>query len=147
MSSSEFPEPPVLDFDFELTWGETDGDIGVMPNFFDQAIQAFRRLLSGLDEQQEARARRIDTTFTRPVNNATPDAAARPDTSDPTTTLQYRPRDPEWANAAPIPHLKPLGKSTGEAARYIPKFKTMAKELPALSHRFVTLPLEDGMDL
>jgi len=145
MSSQELSHPAILDFDFDLVWGETDGDIGILPNFFEQAVNAFRKVLNGLDEQELARARRIDPLLSPvPAKSNLKDSD---DTDSPSTALEYRPRDPTWADDPPIPKLRQLGDSTGEAARFIPRIKSATKELPVLSHRFVTLPLEEGMDL
>jgi hypothetical protein len=149
MSSKELSEPSVLDFDFDLVWGETDGDIGILPNFFEQAISAFRKLAKGIEEQELARLRRIDPSLSPHMDKSRrkslqDDIATHP--SSP-SSLEYKPRDPTWADDPPIPKLKQLGESTREAATFIPRIKSATKELPILSHKFVTLPLEEGMDL
>lgn len=47
----------------------------------------------------------------------------------------------------PVPKLRAMGDVTGDAAMMVPQIKQALGELPAYSHRFVTLPLEEGMDL
>jgi len=102
-------------------------------------------MLKGLDEQELARARRTDPLLSPiPAKNRRKESE---DEAKPESSLEYRPRDPTWADDPPIPKLRQLGESTGEAARFIPRIKSATKELPLLSHRFVTLPLEEGMDL
>ncbi len=145
MESRQLSNPDILDFDFDLVWGETDGDIGILPNFFEQAISAFRKLAKGIEQQNTARMHRINTTI-HPTRSSKKDLEDdSPISAGP--TLEYRPRDPTWANNPPIPKLKQLGESTREAATFIPRIKSATKELPVLSHRFVTLPLEEGMCL
>ena len=146
MKSRELSHPAILDFDFDLVWGETDGDIGILPNFFEQAISAFKKLIKGIEEQELARMKR-DPSYS-PSTEKDRKVSLEDDTPlalDP--TLEYRPRDPTWADDPPLPKLKQLGESTREAATFIPKIKSATKELPVLSHKFVTLPLEEGMDL
>jgi hypothetical protein len=153
MASQELSHPSVLDFDFDLVWGETDGDIGILPNFFEQAVQAFKKLVKGIDEQQLARARRTERLDSKASSEKSRRSSVKEDGKDKPripergVSLEYRPRDPTWADDPPIPKLKQLGESTGEAARFIPRIKSATTELPVLSHRFVTLPLEEGMNL
>lgn len=147
MSSKELSDPSILDFDFDLVWGETDGDIGILPNFFEQAISAFRKLIKGLDEQELGRLRRIDPSLSPNMDKNRRKSLKEEEEAQRMSTLEYRPRDPTWADDPPIPKLKQLGDSTREAATFIPKIKSATKELPILSHKFVTLPLEEGMDL
>ena len=147
MNSNEYPNPQVLDFDFDLVWGETDGDVGILPNFFEQAILAFQKLLKGLDEQELSRARPGASTTPRASANNKHKTLPEDGSEGKPAPLQYRPRNPRWSDTVPAPRLKMLGEGTGEAARLIPRIRSATKELPALSHRFVTLPLEEGMDL
>ena len=148
MPSIEYPEPATLDYDFDLLWGETDGDIAILPNFFEQAYHAFQKLIKGLDEQQLARARR------RGIVQISPDIKQRhakdlteeePPNIQP--NLAYRRRLTGQPGSMPIPRLKLLGEGTTDAAKLVPKIKSAVNELPSMSHRFVTLPLEEGMDL
>lgn len=143
MGSTEYPDPATIEYDFNLVWGETDGDVAILPNFFEQAYRAFRKLIAGLDEQQLARERRLGTSadFTSVLKETTSIDLA------PHAALHYRPREIGNSRSLPIPRLKPLGEGTTEAARLIPKITEAVNELPVMSHRFVTLPLEEGMDL
>ena len=140
MLSIEYPDPATLDYDFDLVWGETDGDVAILPNFFEQAYHAFQKLLKGLDEQQLARARRMGIVpkSRDPADSQMPSIAA---------TLAYRRRQTDQTRSMPIPRLKLLGEGTTDAAKLVPKIKQAVNELPSMSHRFVTLPLEEGMDL
>ena len=145
MNSVEYSDPSILDFDFDLTWGETDGDVKILPNFFEQAFIAFTKLLKGLDEQEMARGRKLNSS-------EAPAARLKGTDADPSTllagsTIEFRERDPSKAERLPIPRLKMLGEGTIDMAKLVPKIRSGVKELPKLSHRFVTLPLEEGMDL
>ncbi len=140
MGSAQLPDPPTLEYDFTLIWGETDGDVAIWPNFFEQAFKAFQNLIKGLDEQQLARARRLG-----PIKNPSKDN--KDSTPQVVDQLVYRPRQGVHAGALPVPRLKILGEGTGDAAKLVPKLNSLVRELPSMSHRFVTLTLEEGMDL
>ncbi|KAL1409648.1 Macrophage colony-stimulating factor 1 receptor [Vanrija albida] len=143
MNSTEAKEPPVLDYDFDLVWGETDGDIKVLPNFFDAAIRSFRKLLAGIEEQQLNRDRRRGLAGVPKSRRKGGEEEERADKGPP---LSYHRRGTgPWNN--PVPKLRALGETTGDAAMLVPRIKAAVGELPSYSHRFVTLPLEDGMDL
>ncbi|ORY27357.1 hypothetical protein BCR39DRAFT_589249 [Naematelia encephala] len=151
MGSLEYASPTTVEYDFDLIWGESDGDVSILPNFFLQAIAAFKKLLRGMDEQQIARARRLGIDL--PPSSLLSSGAIGMDEGDVDgmSSLQnniiYRPRATTHPRALPIPRLKWLGEGTTDAARLIPRITAAVHELPVLSHRFVTLPLEDGMDL
>lgn len=145
MPSMEYPDPATLDYDFDLLWGETDGDVAILPNFFEQAYDAFQKLLKGLDEQQLARARRMGIIADLPKPKGR--HAKEEEVPALHSTLAYRQRQTEHSRSMPIPRLKLLGEGTTDAAKLVPKIKQAVNELPSMSHRFVTLPLEEGMDL
>ncbi|KAK4686556.1 protein CSF1, partial [Tremellales sp. Uapishka_1] len=142
MGSVEYPDPPVLEYDFDLIWGETDGDVAILPNFFEQAYNAVRKLAKGLDEQALARSRRLGIEILKPITKEEEE-----NESSVENALVYRRREKAHMEAMPIPRLKLLGEGTTDAAKLVPKIKSAVNELPNMSHRFVTLPLEDGMDL
>ncbi|KAL7425079.1 Macrophage colony-stimulating factor 1 receptor [Cryptotrichosporon argae] len=150
MASVEYPDPATVDFDFDLVWGKTDGDIAIMPNFFEAAYRSFQKLAHGVEAQQLARSRRLGV---QPSHARSP-ARGRKNKSDADSAddgcarrpLVFRRRGVAPATI-PVPKLKMLGEATGDAAMLVPKFQQGVKELPSLSHNFVTLPLEDGMDL
>ena len=145
MDSIEYHDPPILDLDFDLSWGETDGDIKVLPNFFEQAYTAFRKLIKGLDEQEMARSRRMESvpqySLRRKAQKPSDEVEA------PVKELVYRHRDPRKADRIPVPKLRMLGEGTGDMAKLVPRVRSGFRELPNFSHRFVVLPLENGMDL
>lgn len=148
MESTEHTEARTLEYDFDVTWGPTDGDIKILPNFFDAAFKSFKRLLSGVDEEQDARARRrgqVRTTSSARIRQDL-DAGLDAPIEDPMPSLRFQRRGLGPFNN-PVPKLRALGETTGEAAMMIPRIKRAMGELPAYSHRFVTLPLEDGMNL
>jgi hypothetical protein len=149
MSSIEYPGPPTLEYDFDLVWGETDGDVAILPNFFEQAFRAFQKLMRGLDDQELARGRRLGTVVpTTPRKAHTKEEIEeRKKQQQATEPLRYRRRNATSAGAMPIPRLKLLGEGTTDAAKLVPKIKSAVNELPSMSHRFVTLPLEEGMDM
>jgi hypothetical protein len=148
MASVEYPGPPTLEYDFDLIWGETDGDVAILPNFFEQAFRAFQKLVHGLDEQKVARARRLGAPAPPSKSKKKHDKDTEEEESQSKEkVLRYRRRDAGAAGAMPIPRLKLLGEGTTDAAKLVPKIKSAVNELPSISHRFVTLPLEEGMDV
>lgn len=148
MPSIEYPDPTTLDYGFDLVWGETDGDIAILPNFFEQAYQALQKMIAGLDELQLARARRLGvlTSATNSTKRQTKDSEEE-HASDSPAPLAYRRRETDTSRSMPIPRLKLLGEGTTDAAKLVPRLISAINELPSMSHRFVTLPLEEGMDL
>jgi hypothetical protein len=137
MDSTELPHPKTVEYDFDVAWGDTDADIKIMPNFLKAAFNSFRKLVRGIDQQQLDRAKRRGEVSTQrrdePVHDALP-------------LVRYLRRgDGPFNN--PVPKLRAMGDVTGDAAMMVPQIKQALGELPAYSHRFVTLPLEEGMDL
>lgn len=61
--------------------------------------------------------------------------------------ILFLPRNPEFELEPPIPQLRPLGPTTRDAARLVPRFTQLVRDLPITSHQFVTTSLEEGMDL
>jgi len=146
MRSLETPAPTTIEYDFDLTWGRTEGDVGIMPNFFEQAFKATNKLIQGINDQESARARKFENTDPPVIaTNGQKKQDSEPLDSEP--QVIYRNRDATQAQAMPIPRLKLLGQGTAEAARLIPKIKEAVAKLPKTSHQFVTLPLEEAMDL
>ncbi|EIW72981.1 hypothetical protein TREMEDRAFT_42131 [Tremella mesenterica DSM 1558] len=144
MTSVELPSPPTLEFDFDLTWGDTDGDFAILPNFLESAYQGFKKLDTDLRTQKQSRefgSKGPGRSLSLPM----PDKHAP--LVEPVPELVYRRRGGDQANKIPIPRFKLLGEATTEAARLVPRLKAMSAELPSLSHRIVTLQLEEGMDL
>ncbi|WVQ74514.1 hypothetical protein IAR50_004115 [Cryptococcus sp. DSM 104548] len=134
MDSIEEPTPLVIVYDFDLVWGDGDLDISIMPYFFEQVYKTFDTLIKGLDQEQLTRARR------RGDGNVKNKEAA------PDEQLAFR-RRLEDQRPLPVPRLKLLGEATGEAMTWVPKINAANAQLPVMVHRFVTLPLEEGMDL
>jgi hypothetical protein len=166
MNSLEHRPPLlVLEYDFDLHWGIVNGDVAFHPNFFEDAIRAFRKLSKGLDEQEQARAKRQDPigvaprspkllkslTSTSKDGDGTGTAALaglEPNcTLDHGRLLTYRRRHPEIAQEISIPNLAFLGEATSDAAKLVPRIRAKLGELPPLSHRFFVLPLEEAMDM
>lgn len=153
MDSSELTDELTLLYHFELVWGETDGDIAILPNFFDQAYRALRKVVDGIDHAEKRRWRHMQRI--RPSDAAEDEpklkelAARRLSATSGSVSggLKFLPRDAALERDPPIPRLKPLGEGTSDAARLIPRFQQGIRELPKLSHRFVTTSLEEGMDL
>lgn len=152
MDSNQYAgSPPRLLYHFDLVWGRTDGDIAILPNFFDQAWRSLQKLIAGIEQEEVARARRLGVI--RPEKSAAKKPAAENKGKIPETDifadslLHYEPRDPNSEIEPPIPNLKVLGEGTKDVARLLPKFRQGVRELPKLSHRFVTTSLEQGMEL
>lgn len=149
MNSTELSNPPVLDYDFDLIWGETDGDIAFLPNFFDTFKKTYEELMSELDKaklerlaekQRRARLEGVVTKFDET------DVPAKKDAVDGKVELLVY-RDRSLTPRHNLPRLKPLGEGTTDAARLLPIIKTGMAQIPLLSHRFVTLKLEELMDM
>ncbi|ODN76792.1 hypothetical protein L202_05394 [Cryptococcus amylolentus CBS 6039] len=134
MDSVEVPKPLAIVYDFDLVWGEGDLDISIMPYFFEQVYKTFDTLIKGLDQEQLTRARRRG------------DGDVKDKGAAPEEQLAFR-RRIEGQRPLPIPRLKLLGEATGEAMTWVPKITAANERLPVMVHRFVTLPLEEGMDL
>ncbi|WWC67272.1 uncharacterized protein I206_101180 [Kwoniella pini CBS 10737] len=58
MKSIEEPRPPIIVYDFDLVWGEGDGDIQILPYFFEQAYKTFDAFNKGLEQEQITKAKR-----------------------------------------------------------------------------------------
>lgn len=147
MDSTENKATHVVDYDFDVNWGPTDGDVMILPNFFEVTFRSFQKLINGIDEQQQRRAGR------KGLVRAKSSAKLRAEAQDPNAPAANP--MPSWSFQRrgvgpfnnPVPRLKALGPATGDAAMMIPRIKKAMEELPAYSHRFVTLPLEVGMNL
>jgi hypothetical protein len=61
--------------------------------------------------------------------------------------LKYVNRDPNQDPGRLIPRIRMLGDTTGDAAMLIPMIREAASNFGPYSHRFLTLPLEDAMNL
>ncbi len=94
--------------------------------------------MRGIDQQQLDRAKRRGEVSTQRRDDPGPDAAL--------PLVKYLRRG-EGPFNNPVPKLRAMGDVTGDAAMMVPQIKQALGELPAYSHRFVTLPLEEGMDL
>ncbi|ORX35037.1 hypothetical protein BD324DRAFT_652754 [Kockovaella imperatae] len=150
MNSIEYNMPRILDFDFDLTWGETDGDIRILPDFFEQAKLAVNKLIQGLDEQEITRSRSATATDTTTSNSVAAKKGKEETAVEDKVkerAIIYKDRDPLKADRVPVPRLKMLGAGTNDAAKMVPAIRAALRALPSYSHRFVTTPLEEGMDL
>lgn len=165
MDSDEYTYPsPRLLYHFVVVWGKTDSDIAIWPNFFDSAWRALKKLIDGIEHEEAARARRLG--IIRPSKQSDTekeDKAGKKKGKDkakvrPTVeeikeglfsegSLKFEPRDPAIEVEPPIPNLKVLGSGTKDATKLIPTFYQGVRDLPRLSHRFVTTSLEEGMDM
>lgn len=144
MDSIEESKPPVLVYDFDLVWGDGDLDIAIMPYFFEQVYKTFDKLIKGLDQEQITKAkRRGDGGTAKDKNRAT---THEKDQKCIGPALAFR-RRLEGQRPLPVPRFRLLGEATGEAMAWVPKINAANAQLPIMVHRFVTSPLEDGMDL
>ncbi|WVQ79015.1 hypothetical protein IAT38_001107 [Cryptococcus sp. DSM 104549] len=150
MKSIEEPKPPVVVYDFDLLWGKGDLDIAIMPYFFEQVYKTFHTLIEGLDQEQVTKVkRRGDDSVLRDrgrgkgVDGLETEKANAVEGAN---QLTFR-RRLEGNRPLPVPRLRLLGEATGEAMAWVPKINAANEQLPIMVHRFVTLPLEEGMDL
>ena len=153
MNSTELSHPPVLNYDFDLIWGETDGDIAFLPNFF----EAFKRTIDSLIEELDKvkveqladsqRRAKLDGLSKASASETSPNKmVSKPhEDGDELALLVYNNRSTNPQHS--LPRLKPLGEGTTDAARMLPMIKTGMAQIPVFSHRFMTLKLEDFMGL
>lgn len=153
MDSTELPRPKTVEYDFDVIWGPRDGDIKILPNFLKAAFNSFKKLVDGIDQQQLDRQKRRGDVRSKSAANLRAEAAARTAAggsaeveNDTIAYIKYHRRGTgPFSN--PVPKLRAMGETTGEAAMMVPQIKQALGELPAYSHRFITLPLEEGMNL
>jgi hypothetical protein len=62
-------------------------------------------------------------------------------------STHFEPRDRSIETKIPVPKLEMTGDLTQNVAQMFPDFDQAVTDLPKLSHKFVTLKLEEGMDL
>ncbi|KIR39832.1 hypothetical protein I307_02554 [Cryptococcus deuterogattii 99/473] len=106
--------------------------------------KTFDKLIKGLDQEQITKAkRRGDGGAAKARSHAT---AHEDDQACKGTALTFR-RRLEGQRPLPVPRFRLLGEATGEAMAWVPKINAANAQLPIMVHRFVTSPLEDGMDL
>ncbi|GMK54228.1 hypothetical protein CspeluHIS016_0108140 [Cutaneotrichosporon spelunceum] len=145
MDSTEISNPKTVEYDFDVAWGDTDADIKIMPNFLKSAFNSFRKLVRGIDQQQLDRAKRRGDERPKQQDER-PTKQEEPAQDDELFRTKFHRRG-EGPFNNPVPKLRAMGDVTGDAAMMVPQIKQALGELPAYSHRFVTLPLEEGMDL
>lgn len=179
MDSVELPDP-TLNYNCRLSWGDGQADVAILPIFFSQASESFKRLIQGLDEQEQIRARRLDeikpylserreskskekekldseAAKSEPASKAAPGTTGGGDSADkdrgtagkaasPTATVVGGLRYHGGQVKIDIPSFTLLGDGSSTAAS-IPMIRNALNKVPIFSHRFVTLPLEDGMDM
>lgn len=142
-------------YDFDVLWGETDGDVKVVPKFLGFALKSFRKLHSDIKQQQLDRAKKRGDVRAQSAAALRKAKKKDPNAKDPeemaADSLQFKSRNPKTADY-PLPKLKALGDTTGDAAAFLDwassqHIKNAVRMLPEYSHKFVTLPLEEGMDL
>ncbi|WVR03135.1 hypothetical protein IAU60_000125 [Kwoniella sp. DSM 27419] len=148
MSSVEEPRPPVLVYDFDLVWGEGDGDVAILPRFFEKAYRTFQAFSKGLDQEGVTQAKRRGGDATLRTKTPVPAESGAEDKEDERSKekLRYR-RKFEGQRPLPVPRLRLLGDGTGIAMEAIPRINQFSAQLPIMIHKGVTSPLEDGMDL
>ncbi|WVW81321.1 hypothetical protein I302_103312 [Kwoniella bestiolae CBS 10118] len=160
MNSIEEPRPPVIVYDFDLVWGEGDGDVAILPYFFEQAYKTFDAFTKGLEQEQITKAKRrgedmpirrntstvnFDIKHTNGTSNT--DKAKEEDGEDTSNEqLTFRTRL-AGQRPLPVPRLRLLGEGTRQAMVIIPRINEFSDQLPVMIHKGITSPLEDGMDL
>ncbi|OCF34831.1 hypothetical protein I316_03376 [Kwoniella heveanensis BCC8398] len=143
MSSIEEPRPPVLVYDFDLVWGQGDGDIAIYPVFFEEAYRTLTDFVKGLNQEQITKAkRRGEDDFVR-EKKAEQEAKQGSMENEP---LTYRKRVERQA-PLPFPRLRLLGEGTRGAMEAVPRINRFSEQLPIMIHKAATSSLEDGMDL
>ncbi|WWD06286.1 hypothetical protein V865_004376 [Kwoniella europaea PYCC6329] len=159
MHSIEEPRPPVIVYDFDLIWGEGDGDVAILPYFFEQAYKTFDAFTKGLEQEQITKAKRRGEDMpirrnTSTVNfdikhnpNNGADKIKEEDVDDGgNEQLTFRTRL-AGTRPLPVPRLRLLGEGTRQAMVIIPRINEFSEQLPIMVHKGITSPLEDGMDL
>ncbi|WRT63262.1 uncharacterized protein IL334_000165 [Kwoniella shivajii] len=151
MSSIEEPRPSVLLYDFDLIWGEGDGDFSILPYFFEQAYKTFDAFTKGLEQEQITKAKRRGDDLPPRRNTSTIrfDQDYIQNDGEPwgeNDQLTFKDRS-EGQKPLPVPRLKLLGEGTRQAVELLPRINEFSQQLPVAIHKGVTAPLEDGMDL
>ncbi|WVF66596.1 hypothetical protein IAT40_001336 [Kwoniella sp. CBS 6097] len=144
MSSIEESRPPVLVYDFDLVWGQGDGDVAIYPVFYEEAYRTFTDFTKGLNQEQITKAkRRGEDEFVKEKKKAEQEAEQGSTESEP---LTYRKRV-ERQTVLPVPRLRLLGQGTRQAMESVPRINQFSEQLPIMIHKGATSSLEDGMDL
>ncbi|WVQ94212.1 hypothetical protein IAU59_001290 [Kwoniella sp. CBS 9459] len=143
MSSIEEPRPPVLVYDFDLVWGQGDGDVAIYPVFFEEAYRTFMEFVKGLNQEQITKEKRRGEDEFVKEKKAQREADQDSVKEEP---LTYRKRV-ERQNPLPFPRLRLLGQGTRGAMEAVPRINRFSEQLPIMIHKGATSSLEDGMDL
>lgn len=142
-------------YDFDVVWGDSDGDVKVVPKFLGFALKSFRKLHSDIQKLQLDRAKKRGDVRAQSAAALRKARKIDPNVKDPeeeaTEGLTFKSRSAHSADY-PLPKLRALGETTGDAAAFLDwatsqHIKNAVRMLPEYSHKFVTLPLEEGMDL
>ncbi|OCF72268.1 hypothetical protein I204_06644 [Kwoniella mangroviensis CBS 8886] len=159
MHSIEEPRPPVIVYDFDLIWGEGDGDVAILPYFFEQAYKTFDAFTKGLEQEQITKAKRrgedkpvrrntstVNFDIKHNPNNGADKVKEEDDDDGGDEKLTFRTRL-AGTRPLPVPRLRLLGEGTRQAMVIIPRINEFSEQLPIMVHKGITSPLEDGMDL
>jgi len=145
MKSTELPDR-ILEYEFDLEWDSARAaDLQVMPYFFDRTSKSFTAVINGLNEAENGRSgtywKRQDTAKKAALPSMTQHEAS----TDPDVLKFHRVGS---RSSAPIPRFAPFGRGQDVARNLVPALNDMVeKHLPEQSHRFVTVQLENGMDM
>ena len=151
MESTEDIAKAVLTYTIALIWGQTEGDISFLPEFFNRFLSAGRKMVEGIDHAEKRRwkhnrrLRPSDATIEEP---SLKEIAARRLSATDSTQRELRYESTNKGEQLPVPNFHALGSGSTEFFQMLgrDKMQQMMAELPRINHRFVTLSLEEGMD-
>jgi hypothetical protein len=136
-----------------MVWGPTKGDIQAYLHFYYKFIASNKKLMAGIREAERRRwryLRRIrpsDASLDEPAIQAL--SAGRSSSTDSTTGPRLKYIDLEPDKQMPIPKMTFFGDSTQDIVNKYgaQPLATAVEHLPRYSHQYITLPLEQGMEL
>lgn len=154
MHSTQISDDPrdILKHDCSLDFVENLSDLAFMPNYWQEASNVFDQLVFSLNEQQEIKAKKtshpkatVDDNDDKKKNKKKPRDYHVPDPpTDNNSVIFVR-----EGGSVKVPELRVLGDGTmNQLVRMMPDLQNnMNDKTPVILHRFVTVPLEDMMEL
>lgn len=145
MHSTQISDDPrdILKHDCSLDFVENQSDFAFMPTYWGEAASVFDQLLHDLNEQQNMKA---NTTSAKPNddNKNKEDLRGSDPSTEGSSVIFVR-----EGGSVKVPELRVLGDGAmNHVLRMMPEMRNnMNDKTPVILHRFVTVPLEDMMEL
>lgn len=154
MHSTQIPDDPrdILKHDCSLDFVENLSDLAFMPNYWQEASNVFDQLVYSLNEQQDVKGKKTSTSKTTETDDDKKNKSKKkkrdnhvPDPSTDNNSVIFV----REGGSVKVPELRVLGDGTmNQLVRMMPDLQNnMNDKTPVILHRFVTVPLEDMMEL